>query len=70
MFRTEIHVKGIFSRDWSEWFGDLLVWSELPGETIIYGDLPDMAAVYRLLSSLGNLVIPLVSVICREDDFP
>jgi len=35
-------------------------------ETILSGELPDMAAVYGVISRLGSLVIPLVSVTCVE----
>lgn len=36
-------------------------------ETILHGKLPDMAAVYGVISRLGSLVIPLVSVNCIEE---
>ena len=36
-------------------------------ETVLRGNLPDMAAVYGVISRLGSLVIPLVSVTCREE---
>jgi len=36
-------------------------------ETILHGKLPDMAAVYGVISHLGSLVIPLVSVNCFEE---
>ena len=35
-------------------------------ETILLGKLPDMAAVYGVISRLGSLVIPLISVSCVE----
>lgn len=35
-------------------------------ETILRGELPDMSAVYGVISRLGSLVIPLVSVTCVE----
>ncbi len=66
MYLTEIHIKGKMNPDWSDWFGELQVRSGLPNETILLGELPDMAAVYGIISRLGNLVIPLVSVTCRE----
>ena len=36
-------------------------------ETILRGKLPDMSAVYGVISRLGSLVIPLVSVTCVEE---
>jgi hypothetical protein len=67
MYRTEIRVKGKMNPNWSDWFGELQVHSHLADETILRGTLPDMAAVYGVISRLGNLVIPLVSVTCREE---
>ena len=71
MYHTEIHVKGKISPTWSEWFGDLQLQDGLcqdgSDETILVGELPDMAAVYGVISRLGSLVIPLISVRCIED---
>ena len=36
-------------------------------ETLLRGCLPDMAAVYGVISRLGSLVIPLISVTCIEE---
>lgn len=36
-------------------------------ETLLRGHLPDMAAVYGVISRLGSLVIPLISVTCIEE---
>ena len=66
MYRTEIRVKGKISPTWSEWFGDLQL-QDGSDETILVGELPDMAAVYGVISRLGSLVIPLISVRCIED---
>ena len=41
-----------------------------PDETILRGKLPDMAAIYGVISRLGSLVIPLVSVSCSEESGP
>lgn len=37
-------------------------------ETILRGKLPDMSAVYGVISRLGSLVIPLVSICIEETD--
>lgn len=68
MYRTEIHVKGNLNPKWSDWFGELQVQNGFPDESILSGDLPDMAAVYGVISRLGNLVIPLISVNCLEEN--
>lgn len=36
-------------------------------ETLLRGCLPDMSAVYGVISRLGSLVIPLISVTCIEE---
>ncbi|MGE5378227.1 MAG: hypothetical protein ACM3XO_24470 [Bacteroidota bacterium] len=64
MYHTEIRVKGRIHPTWSDWFGEMQLQQNNSDETILVGDLPDMAAVYGIISRLGSLVIPLVSVNC------
>ena len=66
MYNTKIHIKGKINPNWSEWFGELQVVDCTSNETILHGNLPDMAAVYGVISRLGSLVIPLISVDCVE----
>lgn len=66
MYHTEIRVKGKITPNWSDWFGELHMQENDCDETILSGELPDMAAVYGVISRLGSLVIPLVSVTCVE----
>ena len=66
-YRTEIRVKGNINPNWSDWFGELQFQENTCDETILRGRLPDMAAVYGIISRLGSLVIPLVSVSCIEE---
>lgn len=67
MYNTEIRVKGKINPNWSEWFGELQMQEDRCDDTILHGKLPDMAAVYGVISRLGSLVIPLVSVTCFEE---
>lgn len=67
MYRTEIHIKGKIGPSWSDWFGDMQLRDGADAETILVGNLPDMAAVYGVISRLGSLVIPLISVRCIEE---
>ncbi len=67
MYYIEICVKGKLDPDWSDWFGELQLQESTCDETILRGNLPDMAAVYGVISRLGSLVIPLVSVTCIEN---
>ena len=70
MYHTEIHVKGKINPNWSDWFGELQIQEKAYDETLLLGKLPDMAAVYGVISRLGSLVIPLVSVLCVEESDP
>jgi hypothetical protein len=67
MYHTEIHVKGKIDPSWSDWFGDLEIEEAMSDETVLVGQLPDMAAVYGVISRLGSLVLPLVSVVCVNE---
>jgi len=67
MYHTEIHVRGKINTKWSDWFGEMQMQETACDETILCGKLPDMAAVYGVISRLGSLVIPLVSVKCTEE---
>ena len=66
MYEIEIHVKGKIDPDLSDWFGELQMPENPNDETILYGTLPDMSAIYGVISSLGSLVIPLISVCIEE----
>jgi hypothetical protein len=70
MYSIEIHVKGRIHPNWSDWFGELQVQESSGDETSLSGKLQDMAAVYGVISRLGSLVIPLVSVRCIEESDP
>lgn len=67
MYDTEIHVKGKIDPNLSDWFGELQMQENTQDETILSGKLPDMSAVYGVISRLGSLVIPLLSVTCVEE---
>lgn len=67
MYHTEIHIKGKMNPHWSDWFGEMQVQDGFSNETVLCGTLPDMAAVYGVISRLGSLVIPLISVTCDEE---
>jgi hypothetical protein len=67
MYHTEIHIRGKIDPTWSDWFGELQIDETLGDETILRGKLPDMAAVYGVISRLGSLVLPLVSVTCTRE---
>jgi len=67
MYHTEIHVRGKIDPNWSDWFGEMQIKETLSDETILIGQLPDMAAIYGVISRLGSLVLPLLSVVCIQE---
>lgn len=67
MYDTEIHVKGKLGPAMSDWFGEFQLQEHTNDETMLRGKLPDMSAVYGVISRLGSLVIPLISVTCVEE---
>ena len=66
MYFIEIQVKGKIDPNLSDWFGDLQMQENTKGGTSLCGKLPDISAVYGVMSRLGSLVIPLVSVCCED----
>ena len=67
MYDTEIHVVGKIDSNLSDWFGELKIQEIANNETVLCVKLPDMSAVYGVISCLGSLVIPLISVNCVEE---
>jgi hypothetical protein len=65
VYQVEIRISGKIDPGWSEWFGELQMQEQAScEETLFTGELPDLAAVYGVISRVGSLVIPLVSVHC------
>lgn len=67
MYHTEIHVRGKIDPNWSDWFGELQIEETSGDETVLVGQLQDMSAVYGVISRLGSLVLPLISVTCSRE---
>jgi hypothetical protein len=67
MYLTEIHIKGKINPNFSDWFGELQMQDNTCDGTILRGRLSDMSAVYGVISRLGSLVIPLISIVCIEE---
>jgi hypothetical protein len=62
----QIRIKGHLGSEWKDWFGGLTVTLEENGDTLLTGPVADQAALHGLLRKVGNLGIPLVSVISVE----
>lgn len=58
----EIHIEGIITDRWSDWFDGLAIRHEPSGETVLAGWIPDQAALFGVLGQIQALNLPLVSV--------
>lgn len=58
----EIHVEGVLTDCWSDWFEGLAIRNEPNGETRLYGPLIDQAALLGVLAKIHALNLTLVSV--------
>ena len=59
----EIRVMGVLDPSWSDWFGGMSITYQ-EDETLLVGRIADQAALLGLLSKIGHLNLPLLSV-CR-----
>jgi hypothetical protein len=58
----QIRIKGHLGRQWTDWFGGLIITLEENGDTLLTGPVVDQAALYGLLKKVRDLGMPLVSV--------
>ena len=64
--RYEIRIQGHLEDRWADWFEGLNVTRESNGTTCLSGPVPDQAALHGLLSKVGDLGLPLISVNLME----
>lgn len=58
----EIHIEGIITDRWSDWFDGLAIRNEPNGETTLVGSIKDQAALLGVLSKIQALNLTLISV--------
>jgi hypothetical protein len=59
----QIRIKGHLGRQWTDWFGGLVITREENGDTLVTGPVVDQAALHGLLRKVRDLGVPLLSVI-------
>jgi len=62
MERVEIRVKGQLDRNWTDWFGGLVIAHTMQEETVLTGSIHDQAELRGLLVRLTDLFLALVSL--------
>ena len=59
----QVRIKGHLSRQWTGWFGGLIITLEDNGDTLLTGPVVDQAALHGLLRSVRDLGMELLSVV-------
>ena len=62
----QIRIKGHLRREWTDWFGGLIITLENNGDMLLTGPVVDQAALHGLLKKVRDLGMPLLSVSCVE----
>jgi hypothetical protein len=62
MLQVEVRVNGCIGKQWSEWFGGLIISQSTPDETVLSGVVADQAALYGIISRLRDLGLELTQV--------
>jgi hypothetical protein len=63
----QIRVKGNLDPQWSDWFDGLAIQPQPGDETLLVGPVADQPALHGILTKISNLGLPLLTVICLED---
>ena len=59
----QIRIEGHLGRQWTDWFGGLIITLKDNGDTLVTGPVADQAALHGLLRKVRDLGMPLLSVI-------
>jgi hypothetical protein len=62
----QIRIKGHLRREWTDWFGGLIITLENNGDMLLTGPVVDQAALHGLLKKVRDLGMSLLSVSCVE----
>ncbi|MEZ4834349.1 MAG: hypothetical protein R2873_20575 [Caldilineaceae bacterium] len=62
----EIRVQGHLGTQWTDWFDDMVISHKADGVTVLTGAVVDQAALHRMLRTIRDLGLPLLSVVRIE----
>jgi hypothetical protein len=58
----QIRIKGQLDRQWTDWFGGLIITLDGDGNTLLTGPVVDQSALFGLIKKIRDLGMPLLSV--------
>ncbi len=58
----EIRIKGQLDRQWTDWFGGLVITRDSDGNTLLTGAIVDQSALYGLIKKIRDMGVSLLSV--------
>ena len=58
----QVRVRGILDEKWTSWFDGFTITSQMDDECLLTGQVSDQAALYGLISKIGSIGLPLLSV--------
>jgi hypothetical protein len=64
----QIRLEGQLGPQWAGWFAGFTVKAQENGETLLTGPVADQADLFGVLKKVRDIGMPLLSVVCFEDD--
>jgi hypothetical protein len=58
----QVRVRGILDEKWTSWFDGFTITPQMDDECLLTGQVSDQAALYGLISRIGSIGLPLLSV--------
>ena len=58
----QVRVRGILDEKWTSWFDGFTITPQMNDECLFTGQVSDQAALYGLISKIGSIGLPLLSV--------
>ena len=58
----QVRVGGILDEKWTGWFDGFTITPQMDDECLLTGRVTDQAALYGLISKIGSIGLPLLSV--------